>query len=128
MPTRQFESLDADEHRVLWRANGCVLVAPVTDGASIEPGPGPCRRSEVAVSDADAKPGRKVVVRVRCVAAPKRCAGTVKVEGLGHRRFRIPAGATRALTFKPARGAGFYGVVARTDDGSEALGGVDVSG
>ena len=128
MPTRQFESLDADEHRVLWRANGCVLVAPVTDGASAEPGPGPCARSEVAVPGANAKPGRKIVLRVRCVAAPKRCAGTVKVERLGHRRFSIPAGATRALTFKAARGAGYYGVVARTDDGSEALGGVDVSG
>ena len=128
VPTTKLSGLDADERRVLWNANGCLLVAPITDGPSLAPGPGPCPRSEVAVPSAHADVGRKVILRVRCVAAPKRCTGTVKVDHLGHRRFSIPTGATRAITFKATRHANYYGVVARTDDGSETLGGVDVGG
>ena len=127
VPTTHFESLDADEQRVFWRANGCLLVAPITDGPSVEPGPGPCARSEVAVPITTARAGRRIVLRVRCVGAPKRCAGTVKIERLAHRRFKIPVGESRALHFKATRHAGFYGVVARTDDGSETLGAVDVA-
>ena len=128
VPTTKLSGLDADERRVLWNANGCLLVAPITDGPSLAPGPGPCPRSEVAVPSAHADVGRKVILRVRCVAAPKRCTGTVKVDHLGHRRFSIPTGATRAITFKPSRRANYYGVVARTDDGSETVGGVDIGG
>ena len=50
-PSALIESFVTDDRRVLWGANGCLLVADVTARAARAPAPGPCPRSEVAMRD-----------------------------------------------------------------------------
>jgi hypothetical protein len=105
-PTEEPGDFVTDERRVLWTANDCLLIADVTEPAARTPAAGPCPRSEVMIDDANANPNlaRTLPVVVRCVAAPTRCRGTLKVRlGLTRTvlnrptRYRIAAGERERL-------------------------------
>lgn len=109
VPTKQVWSVVADGRRVLWNANGCVLVADLRAAATAGPARGPCPRGELIVdreNSGDEVPqpvlGRDRIVRVplRCVAAaPQGCRG--RVVSLRYptepKAFRIPVGALRRV-------------------------------
>lgn len=93
-PTESAGDLAADDRRVLFTANGCLLIADVTDADSGPPVPGgPCPRSEIAEAGRSQPLSRTLEVRLRCVHAPGRCRGTVRLMGT-RTRFAIPAGRT----------------------------------
>lgn len=103
----------ADEKRVLWTANGCLLVADLSEPVASGPAAGPCARSEVAVIS-EREPVRRdrtVRVRLRCVAAPETCRGTLHLTLHGMRgrsstvRFSIPAGGRATVTPRLTRAA-----------------------
>ena len=108
-PSALIESFVTDDRRVLWGANGCLLVADVTARAARAPAPGPCPRSEVAMRDGQplVNRSRRVPVRLRCVAAaPPGCRGTLRLEldyaaqplvASRRLRFHIPTGRARWL-------------------------------
>lgn len=110
VPTTDPGWFATDEHRVLWVANGCLLIADVTAPAARAPGPGPCPRSELRLDDdgPDAKLGRTVSVKLRCIAAPRRCHGTVRLWTGRNRlvvisprqRFSVPAGRSRTVAVR----------------------------
>ena len=80
VPTRNLEDVVTDATRVLWQANGCLLVAPVTEPAATAPGAGPCARAELELPGRpNPKLRRTLHVRLRCVAAPGRCRGTLQL-------------------------------------------------
>ena len=139
-PTESAGDLAADDRHVLWTANGCLLAADVTDTDTGPHGPGPCPRSEIAETSSSQPLARTLKVRLRCVYAPGRCRGTVRLMGTT-RRFAIAAGRTgtvhlpltaaafRALRRRLAREPDdprdtTIGVPyrARTDDGAEIPG------
>jgi hypothetical protein len=116
--TARLEGFDVDGSRVLWRANGCLLVADLTAAAAPAPSAGPCPRSELFMDDIDQPAvgrSRRVPLTLRCVAAPPPgCRGRVRVELVdegprGHDstavRFRIPSGRTRRLAPRLTRAA-----------------------
>ena len=114
-----------DGTRVLWEANGCLLVAPVADPAAAAPEPGPCPRSELTrVDGPNPRLSRSVPVTLRCVAAPRNCRGTLRLRADGAplnppRRFSIPAG--RAHRFNVRLGERGYRALRRhveRDDGA----------
>jgi len=111
LPTQTYGGFVTDDRHVLWVANGCLLVAPVTARATRTLGPGPCPRSEVELVDAADTPrlARTVPVRLKCIAAPKRCTGKVNlvwtrgdtrritVKVTSGTRFAVPFGQTRTV-------------------------------
>ena len=80
-------------------------MAAVTDPVAAAPATGPCPRSELTVdNDANARLGRELPIRLRCVAAPSRCRGGLRLEMTERgtrlnrpRRYSIPAGRSRTL-------------------------------
>jgi hypothetical protein len=109
IPTAQLERFVADERNVLWSANGCLLVAPITNARASEPGPGPCERSEFALPAQSLIKGQTVPVRLRCVAAsPSGCRGTLRLLVQNHvassaRTLLIPAGQSRTVRVRLTR-------------------------
>ncbi len=125
VPTTRLGDFTTDGTRVLWEANGCLLIAPVTDRIARAPDPGPCPRAELTrVDGPNPSLSRTVPVTLRCVAAPRNCRGTFRLRAEGAalnppRRFSIPAGRARRFTVKLS-GHGYRGLsqlVAR-DDGA----------
>lgn len=108
IPTRDPDPPLADAGNVLWRANGCVLVAAITDPPAGEPGPGPCARSEFAVVAGDYKSGR---LRVRCIAGPASgCEGTVQLRAnrraaSASKKVRIAPGKSQVVRLRVTRAA-----------------------
>ena len=105
VPTKRLGDFTTDGTRVLWEANDCLLVAPVTDPIAAAPGPGPCPRSELLwVDGPNLRPARTIPVTLRCVAAPRTCRGTFQLKGKGlltaPRRFAIPAGRARRFAVR----------------------------
>ena len=113
VPSADLSEFVVDEQRVLWRGSGCLLTAPITDPAADAPDAGACPRSEVHLPDeiSRVKRGRRVRVRVDCVAAPPPgCRGTLTLVSLfrGPRlakplRFRIPVGHRARLRVRLTR-------------------------
>ena len=110
IPTAEVKGLVTDGERVLWSANGCLLVASVGGSAAREPGPGPCPRSELFLDRGEGaamRPDGRVPLTLRCIAAaPSGCRGTVRVALMDPSPpgpdsttvgFRIPAGRSQRL-------------------------------
>jgi len=121
VPSADLANLVADEQRVLWRGNGCLLTAPITEPAADAPDAGACPRSEVYVPDEHSRPvkrDRRVRIRVGCVAAaPPGCSGTLALKSLMRAprlakplRFRIPVGRRARLKVRLTR-RGYKAVV-----------------
>jgi hypothetical protein len=109
VPSRDITHVTTDGTRVLWWANGCLLLADVRDPRAAAPGPGPCPRSEVLLDEAvDYALKRTLPVRVQCISAPRACTGTARLfYGQSHihragpsARFRIPAGRTGRVNLR----------------------------
>ena len=86
VPTTRLGDFTTDGTRVLWEANGCLLVAPVTDrDRRARPDPGPCPRSELTLGRRARTRGsaRTIPVTLRCVAAPRTCRGTFRLRAEG---------------------------------------------
>jgi len=109
-------SIEGDENRVVWQANGCALVAGIDEPAALAPGPGPCPRSEVLVDEEPVRSDprtRRIPFVLSCVSAPPPgCRGTVRLEdnfaGSGGRvsaagRFAVPVGQRRKLSVRLSR-------------------------
>jgi len=118
VPTARIAGFAVDGSRVLWRANGCLLVADVSARAAAAPGPGPCPRSELFLDDSGPSPvldrSRRVPLILRCIAAASPgCRGTVRLRladgptgnASAPLRFRIPAGRSRRLAPRLTRRA-----------------------
>jgi hypothetical protein len=138
-PTASYARFATEGSRVLWEANGCLLVDDVTAPPAAAPAPGPCPRSELALGrQAALHPARVLPIALRCVAAPRACRGTLRLTAddrarhalSGRVRFSIPAGHARRLRVPLTRrgyarlrrqvarmGEATVGVNARTDDG-----------
>jgi hypothetical protein len=105
VPTRWIYGFATDGSRVLWVANGCLLVDDVSAPQSTAPGPGPCVRSELEIDNEPPTLARTLPFRLRCVAAPRVCRGTLRLTTRSARahvisqrlRFAIPAGQARRL-------------------------------
>jgi len=133
VPSSTTRAFTADAQRVLWIANGCLLVADAAD-TSYEPiGPGPCARTELGWElGASQKIKRTLSITLICVAAPGNCTGTARIRGYSRpTRFSIPSGQTRRVQVRLSaeqqrrlrkrtgpRGDWYPPVSARTDDGS----------
>ncbi len=132
-PTRTGVRLATDGQRAFWVANGCLLTASLEDDSHAAPGPGPCPRSELATtSQPEQTLARSARVRIRCVAAPTNCGGTIRLPGLSRaRRFSLAAGRTKTFAVPltaggyaalarrlRSQGATYPEVVIRTDDGA----------
>ena len=67
--TRSLTAFTTDATRVLWVANGCLLVADVTETPVKSIGPGPCPRGELEIDSEDLPPAirRDLPVRLRCI-------------------------------------------------------------
>jgi hypothetical protein len=112
VPASLIGDLDADDRRVVWTANGCVLSAALGDAAAAAPAAGPCPRSEVVLDDGHRtrvdRRTRRVAFVLRCVAAPPPgCRGTARltadyadVTTVFRRRFLIPAGRQQRLSIR----------------------------
>jgi hypothetical protein len=109
VPSRDITGLSTDGARVLWRANGCLLLADVSEPPATAIGTGPCPLSEVELDEhIDYDLARTLPVRVDCVAAPRTCTGTARllyglnrVHQAGPRaRFRIRAGTTGTVELR----------------------------
>lgn len=118
-PSATIGQIAADDRRVLWQANGCLVTAEL-DATALGAAPaGPCPRSEVALPGGDLRSrlrrdGRMAVL-ARCVtaAAPEGCRGTVRLrqlrgmaapgETVGVARLRIPAGRRRTIAVRLTR-------------------------
>ena len=87
-PSAAFGELAADERGLAWIANGCVLYAPVDGAPPAEPPDGPCPRAEVLLDETDQRlHGRRVRIRVTCVAAPAPgCTGSMVLRDTRDRR------------------------------------------
>jgi hypothetical protein len=109
-PSRDITHLSTDGTSVLWWANGCLLLADVSEPPANAIGKGPCPRSEIELdpdhTDYDLK--RMLPVAVDCIAAPRACTGTARLLYGEHRihsagpaaRFRIPAGTTGRVNLR----------------------------
>lgn len=122
IPTANPGPPQADAANVLWRANGCVLVAAITDPPASEPGPGPCARAELSLVRGNRKTGR---VRLRCVAAPAEgCRGAVQLRADDRaasraQTIRLTAGESRTLRLKLTRRIGLDAQVFITPPGGK---------
>lgn len=122
VPSFGIASLDADERRVLWRANGCTLVADVQAPPARAPAAGPCARTDVSVERGavsgprtTVRRGRRVAVRLACAAAPPPgCRGTLRLattDGDGAARvssrvrFQVRVGDRRRIVVRLTRRA-----------------------
>jgi hypothetical protein len=97
--THTFISYATDETRVLWAANGCLLVASVTDAPADTIGAGPCPRGELKIESGGAY-ARELPVRLRCVTG--RCRGELRLRFAGQwlgpwQRFSVPARRARRI-------------------------------
>jgi hypothetical protein len=92
-PSETAGDLAADDRHVLWTANGCLLAADLTDPDMGPANAGPCVRSEIAATNRSQPLAHTLTVRLRCVYAPRRCRGSVRLMGTT-RRFAIAAGRT----------------------------------
>jgi hypothetical protein len=122
VPTRRPISFATDETRVLWVANGCLLVADVTDAPvdTIGAGPGPRGELEIESGGSYRALARDLPVRVRCITG--RCRGELRLKFEGKwlgpwQRFSVPARRTRRVSVR-LTGAG-----ARTLERAGAAGG-----
>ena len=83
VPSADLKEFTADAQRVLWRGNGCLLTAPITEPPAAAPDAGACARTEVYLPDEYSprvKRDRRLRVRVDCVAAaPPGCRGTLSL-------------------------------------------------
>jgi hypothetical protein len=108
VPTVTLNGWDVDTRRVLWAANGCLLVADLTAPPETAPGPGPCPRTELA-AESVRKPkvgrDRKVRVFMRCVAAVGACRGRLRVEQSTTGGFSIPVGRSGHVVVRLTRSA-----------------------
>lgn len=81
VPSADLTEFVSDGQRVLWRGNGCLLAAPITDPAADAPDVGACPRGEVYVPDEYSRRvmrDRRVRFRMQCIAAaPPGCRGTL---------------------------------------------------
>ena len=117
VPSAEIDSFATDAQRVVWSAHGCLLVADLSAPSSLQLPRGPCPRAEVAldrqVSSIKLRSGGRVVVPVRCIAAPARgCRGRVQLTAnvrtdkrvvrarLGSAALRIAPGARKAITVR----------------------------
>ena len=110
MPTWTFGGFATAGSRVVWVANGCLLVDDAGAPPAAAPGPGPCLRSEIALDlpaasrtrTSPAPPGHRALRR-RAAGLPRRAAvdhaaGRRAMTAISRRvRFSIPAGQTRRL-------------------------------
>ena len=109
VPTWTFGGFATDGSRVVWVANGCLLVDDASAPPAAAPGPGRvcaarspwphARRPDLYLADT-------LPVTLRCVAAPRACRGALRLTtgrparaiAISRRvRFSIPAGQTRRL-------------------------------
>ncbi|HEY6887306.1 MAG TPA: hypothetical protein VI300_05985 [Solirubrobacter sp.] len=124
VPSMTLGNFIPDADRVLWTANGCLLVADLAAPLAAAPQAGPCPRSEVGVigTHAPIRSDRTVRLRLRCVAAPRACRGTFQLKlvneqgGSSSVRFSIPAGGRTTLSPRLTR-AGY--AAARRDPNVE---------
>jgi hypothetical protein len=100
--TRTPISFATDETRVLWVANGCLLVASVTDAPVDTIGAGPCPRGELEIDYGGSYRAlaRDLPVRLRCITG--RCRGELRLRLEGKwlgpwQRIAVPAGRTRRI-------------------------------
>jgi hypothetical protein len=110
MPTSDFGGYVADETRVLWSANGCLLLDDVTSPAADAPAAGPCGRTEVRLvepSNVRLRRSRFVPARVQCLSGPDGCRGRITLQDENERvvtrtrSFRIAAtGESRRLLLR----------------------------
>jgi hypothetical protein len=102
------DAIEAEGRTVAWHASGCTLTTDVTARAGRNLPPGPCARSivQVPAEQETRLRGRTVRVRVRCLHSDTAtCRGRASISsssGGAHarKRFRIPRGKTRRLTFR----------------------------
>ncbi len=99
------DALVADERRVLWQANGCVLTAATDAAAATAPAAGPRPRSELFF---DGEPGERADRRGRVAALLRRvaaaalgCRGTVRCSTTPP-GGRSPPPPSRASASRPA--------------------------
>jgi hypothetical protein len=134
VPSASLDDFDADERHVLWSARGCLFVADLAAPAAQAPEPGVCTRTELDLDPHSVylrvRADRTVVLRVRCIAAPGACRGTLRVNARGHAgpalRFSVPAGRRATLTPRlPRTRRGFVSVrpraVLRDPDGRRTI-------
>ena len=100
--TRTQISFATDETRVLWNANGCLLVGEVTDAPVEVIGAGPCPRGEIEIdSGGSYRPSAgELPVRLHCVTGHCRGELRLKLKGKwldGWQRFSVPARRTRSI-------------------------------
>ncbi len=135
-PTASGGVLAADARHILWNAHDCLLVAGLTDGPASDPGAGPCPRSELKfIPLRSQKLDHRVTTAYRCVAAPKRCAGTVTVKGsTTPQRYAIAPGTRGDIplvvpdkTLRTAKRTGYVEYTLRTSDGQRAHDSVSVA-
>lgn len=117
VPSAEIDGFAADARHVVWSAHGCLLVADLSAGSSLQLPPGPCPRAEVALdrqaSSIRLRAGGRVVVPVRCVAAPAEgCRGRVGLTAnavtstrtsktrLGSAALRIAPGARKSISVR----------------------------
>jgi hypothetical protein len=126
VPSGSITDFTADEERVLWFANDCLLTAPITEPAATAPDQGVCPRSELQLVDEVSPPVRRrdrlVRVRADCIAAPPPgCRGTLTIRAINRglravtkrQRFAIPVGRRGRLNVRLTRRG--YALVARAD-------------
>jgi hypothetical protein len=103
----------ADAEHVAWVANGCLLLARITDGPAAVPAPGPCPRTEFSVDPNRVVLARTLPIPLTCVSAPHHCHGTLQVTRYGRRiHFDVAPGHTRTLR-APLTGAGYRALRSR---------------
>jgi hypothetical protein len=117
VPSAGIDGFAVDGQRAVWSAHGCLLVTDLRAPATLSLPPGPCPRAEVAldrqVSSMRLQSGGRVVVPLRCIAAPTEgCRGRVRLTAnvvtgkqvlktrLGSAPLRIAPGARRAITVR----------------------------
>jgi hypothetical protein len=97
----------ADAEHVAWIANGCLLLARITDRAAAVPAAGPCPRTEFSVYPNRVVLARTLPIPLTCVSAPRHCHGTLQVTRYGRRiHFDVAPGHTRTLR-APLSDAGY---------------------
>ena len=107
-PTASLGDFTTEGSRVVWEANGCLLVDDVGAPAAAAPAPGPCVRGELAFARDEPEPylRHRLPLALRCVAAPGACRGRLRLGiGLpgrtkpisGRVRFSIPAGQAHSM-------------------------------
>ena len=100
VPSYYLEGFTTDGTRVMWWTQQCLMLADASEPAADAIGPGPCPRSEAVVDEEadDAPVAATVPVRIECIAAPRRCRGSLRLTRgrlqTAKVRFAIPTGRT----------------------------------